>query len=477
MNYKTNEKGLLWVRKDVRLHDNPALIAALESGVNTAVFISTPEQWQRHHQAPIKIDFLRRHLVQYSTQLQKLGIRLIHLKASTYADQVFTLIDFCSSYQAQKVFANRELELDESNRDASVLAQSIDLTLFDSETIVPLGEVLNQQGKMYKVFTPYKNTWLAKVKAHGIKCLSLPTGLVKELDLATEARELPTDIINSFDFDYPMQDSIHWALSEEIISNMLPSFFEKGLLRYGADRDIPSIEGTSKLSPYLAIGAISPRWLAAQLIQRDPEIIYDQKHLAFPWLNELIWRDFYKDLLSHCPDLIKGNSFQEKYQHLPWRKSESDFNAWCEGKTGYPIVDAAMRQLLQTGWMHNRLRMVVASFLTKHLLIDWRWGERFFMAHLIDGDSSANNGGWQWAASTGCDAQPYFRIFNPITQGKKFDPKGEFVRRYVPELSDVPDKEIHFPHDYLSSIGKADIYYPALVEHTFARTRAMEFFR
>ncbi len=192
----------------------------------------------------------------------------------------------------------------------------------------------------------------------------------------------------------------------------------------------------------------------------------------------MIWREFYRHLIVAYPKLCKGVNFNEKYNSLDWRDDNADFKAWCEGKTGYPLVDAAMRQLLETGWMHNRLRMVVASFLTKHLLIDWRKGERFFIEHLIDGDLASNNGGWQWAASTGCDAQPYFRIFNPITQSKRFDPKGEFIRKYIPELSDVPDKHIHFPHDFIANTKSLSCgYWPAIVDHKAARERALSAFK
>lgn len=261
------------------------------------------------------------------------------------------------------------------------------------------------------------------------------------------------------------------------MSRVVPEFMESKLAKYGRDRDYPAIKATSGLSPYLAIGAISPRWLVTQLLQHQPDIVVDTSLASFSWLNELIWRDFYKHLLFHYPDLVKGESFNPNYRSTVWPNNPEHFKAWCEGRTGYPLVDAAMRQLVETGWMHNRLRMVVASFLTKHLLIDWRLGEAFFMSHLIDGDFSANNGGWQWAASTGCDAMPYFRIFNPITQSKKFDSQGQFIRRYVHELSDIPNKEIHFPHSYLLSRGEKERYYPPLVDHKAARERALSFYK
>jgi deoxyribodipyrimidine photo-lyase len=287
-----------------------------------------------------------------------------------------------------------------------------------------------------------------------------------------------------YHLNYPLQDSSKWPLSDHIMQTSVATFLEGRLEYYAEERDFPALKASSLLSPYLSTGVMSVRWLATQLLQKKPDIIYDDSVEGFSWLNELIWREFYKNLLYHCPELAKGRCFQAKYQTLSWPNNRRYYKAWCEGKTGYPLVDAAMKQLVQTGWMHNRLRMVVASFLTKHLLVDWRWGERFFMSHLIDGDLSANNGGWQWAASTGCDAQPYFRVFNPLTQSKKFDPSGEFIRTYLPELKDVPDKYVHFPHQYLASNRNLSLFegdraeYPKpIVEHKAARLAALAFFK
>ena len=257
---------------------------------------------------------------------------------------------------------------------------------------------------------------------------------------------------------------------------MLPNFIQQKLALYNDQRDIPSIKGTSGLSPYLAIGAISPRYLLFVVLNQYPDLLTASDSPKFSWVNELIWREFYRNLLFHFPELCKHESFKDKYRLTAWYNNSSHFTAWCEGRTGYPIVDAAMRQLNQTGWMHNRLRMVVASFLTKHLLIDWRWGEQYFMEHLIDGDLAANNGGWQWAASTGCDAQPYFRIFNPTRQSERFDPKGHFIRKYLPELKEIPDKEIHSPHSFIEK-SSVDIYWPTIVEHKEARLMALDFYK
>nr|WP_274620741.1 FAD-binding domain-containing protein [Colwellia maritima] len=212
------------------------------------------------------------------------------------------------------------------------------------------------------------------------------------------------------------------------------------------------------------------------LLNRHPDILLATDSDEFSWLNEIIWREFYRHLLFHEQRLCKHQAFKEKYRTTVWHNDKEKFMAWCKGKTGYPLVDAAMLQLNQTGRMHNRLRMVVASFLTKHLLIDWRWGEKYFMQHLIDGDLASNNGGRQWAASTGCDAQPYFRIFNPIRQSERFDPNGEFIRKYIPELNSIPDKHIHFPHQYIAN-HQLSLYWEPIVDHKEARINALAFYK
>ncbi|CAK1884657.1 deoxyribodipyrimidine photo-lyase [Vibrio crassostreae] len=484
--------NILWIRRDLRIHDNPALVAAVENGVSIAVFISTPQQWQQHHLAPIKADFIYRHLKQLESQLAEFGISLLHLKASDFDDQARQLIELYEQLDAKCVYANSEPEVDEQTRDQQLISNGVNLQISSCDVMLPLGSVLNKQGEMFKVFTPFKNAWLKEVQVKGIICSPAPIVPAKlqqtqlqQTQLQQTQRpqsQLPDDLNASrisadYDFDFPRVDSSRWPLSQDVLGNVIPNFLTNKVNDYTRLRDIPSVKGTSGLSPYLAIGAVSPRWLAIQLIQQQPDLLFDTQLPAFSWLNELIWRDFYKHLMFHHPKLVKGANFQQKYNGLDWYQDHPSFKAWCEGKTGYPLVDAAMRQLVETGWMHNRLRMVVASFLTKHLLIDWRWGERFFMSHLIDGDFSANNGGWQWASSTGCDAQPYFRIFNPITQSEKFDPKGIFIRKYIPELQNIPDKHVHFPHDFIAKNGIDSEYWQPIVEHKQARLRALAFFK
>ncbi|MGF1752059.1 deoxyribodipyrimidine photo-lyase [Vibrio makurazakiensis] len=468
-----NSKAIFWLRRDLRIHDNPALHVALKSGATEAIFISTPKQWHDHHLAPIQADFIQRHLVALAQELLEIGVKLIHLTATDYDAQRETLSRYCLQHSISTVFANREPEINEIERDSKLQHAPFELKLFSCDTILPVGSVLNKQGQMFKVFTPFKNAWLKRLQLTGI-------GLVQTLSDSHHKRaamEKRTDNGTPIEFDYPTRDSSQWPLASQVMQHVVPQFLETKLDDYALKRDYPGIKGTSGLSPYLAIGAISPRLLAIQLVQHQPNILSDTSAKGFAWFNELIWRDFYKHLLFHFPNLAKGDCFQARYQHIAWQHNHAHFVAWCEGRTGYPLVDAAMKQLVNTGWMHNRLRMVVASFLTKHLLVDWRLGERFFMSQLIDGDLSANNGGWQWAASTGCDAQPYFRVFNPILQSKKFDPNGEFIRKYLPELKNVPDKHIHFPHVYLELHENRDLYCAPIVDHKDARQRAIELFK
>lgn len=461
-------KTVFWFRRDLRLFNNLALYDAIESGCKNAIFFITPTQWRQHNVAPIQIDLIKRRVVFLGDLLAKHGIKLHVIDAETYNECVLLLDGFCSAHNITQVFANKEYEYNEQQRDADFISRAdkhqIKCTFYDGDVIAPPGTVVTKTGEMYKVFTPFKNTWL---KLHQ--------------DTHFHFRQFPqcfAEIIwqppASLESD---NSSEKWPVDDASLSGVIARFIDKKLVSYKDTRDFPSIKGTSGISPYLALGIVSVHQLVALVQQQHVDVLTSAKSNLFTWVNELVWREFYRHLIVAFPDLNKYKNFNEKYDAVKWRADDNDFTAWCEGRTGYPLVDAAMRQLLETGWMHNRLRMVVASFLTKHLLIDWRKGERFFMTHLIDGDLASNNGGWQWAASTGCDAQPYFRIFNPITQSERFDPKGEFIRKYIPELENVPDKQIHFPHEYLAKMNKKEVYWPAVVDHKAARERALNAFK
>lgn len=464
---------LLWFRSDIRIHDNAALDYFLKQKsaetTGQAIFFVSEKQWRAHDWSAIKIDFIKRHVNALAEQLLSFNIVLRFVHCDDFSEQVSYLQQYCQQHNVSEVVANHEIEFNERQRDRLCLKQGIPLRMFESDVIVAKGKVLNKSAEMYKVFTPFKRAWLSYVRQHGFDYLGKPNPTASTTQFASNDFKLPEPLICS-------GESSAWPLAAEVEQDTIPDFYQNKVAYYGEERDFPAIKATSGLSPYLAIGAISPRYLLFLFIQRFPDILLASDSPEFTWLNELIWREFYRNLIFHHSWLSKHQCFKAKYRGVVWPNNPEHFKAWCEGKTGYPLVDAAMRQLNQTGWMHNRLRMVVASFLTKHLLIDWRWGEKYFMQQLIDGDLAANNGGWQWAASTGCDAQPYFRVFNPIRQSERFDPQGEFIRKYIPELAQLPDKAIHFPHPYIAK-EKLTIYWPAIVEHKQARLLALEFYR
>lgn len=476
---------LLWFRNDLRVHDNPALLYFMQQyscqhQVKNALFFISKSQWQQHHVSDIKIDLILRHVTLLKQKLLVFGITLNVVECEDFHAQVTYLRNYCLMHDIDKIVVNSEVEINERERDEELVAHGVELITFESDVIVPKGKILNGSGEMFKVFTPFKKSWLKHVRTFGFDYISKNALTSFENENTTHDSHFADNITKNVFFTDTVNNksslSEAWPLIDSVENKIIPDFLKNKVINYHAVRDIPSIKGTSGLSPYLAIGALSPRTLLFQLLNKSPDLLIADDSDSFVWLNELIWREFYRHLLHHFPRLAKGECFKEKYNGLHWHNDSSLFELWCQGRTGYPIVDAAMRQLNQTGWMHNRLRMVVASFLTKHLLIDWRWGERYFSRKLIDGDLAANNGGWQWAAGTGCDAQPYFRIFNPILQSKRFDPKGIFIRKYLPELKNLPDNIIHFPHLFLQK-SALDIYWPPIVEHKFARQRALDFYK
>lgn len=454
---------LFWFRRDLRVFANEALVDAVEKGAKHALFFVCKKQWQIHGASPIQLDLQARRLEYLGKKLASFGIELHIREADTFADVPDALSAFCEELGITDVFANHEYEVNERERDAKCADLEINLHLYHGNLLCKPLSITTADGEMYKVFTPFKRAWLKQYEGMQFGTPAWP------LDEQNIDWELPKCV--SID-----KSSEKWPVDDESLAHVVERFVDTKLADYDDKRDFPAIKATSGLSPYLALGIVSVTSLLAQVQQRHPDVLQSAKSNLFSWVNELLWREFYNHLIYAHPKLCKYKNFNEKYNKVAWRDSDKDLQAWCDGKTGYPLVDAAMRQLVKTGWMHNRLRMVVASFLTKHLLIDWRQGEAFFMKHLIDGDLAANNGGWQWAASTGCDAQPYFRIFNPITQSERFDPDGEFIRKYLPELENIPTKSIHFPHKYIKE-NKLDCYWEAIVDHKAARERALQRFK
>ncbi len=452
-----------WFRRDLRVFANEALVAALENGARDALYVLCPGQWQAHDMAPVQRDLIYRRLNEIGHTLAGYGVMLHILEAENYTDAPQVVSSFCRGKEIDTLYLNDEYEVNEQKRDNACRHAGLTLVTFDGDLLAPPGTVTTGSGEMFKVFTPFKKAWLRRYEN---QTLTLPGWPLAPSPVPWQA---PKSIEST-------GLSAKWPADDAALERVIARFIDEKLTDYASTRDFPALKGTSGLSPYLALGIVSVKQLLCRIQARIPDILMRSEAPEFSWINELIWREFYRHLIVAWPALCRHENFNRKYDTLPWRSSDADFAAWCEGRTGYPLVDAAMRQLVSTGWMHNRLRMVVASFLTKHLLVDWRKGEKFFMQHLIDGDFASNNGGWQWAASTGCDAQPYFRIFNPISQSEKFDPHGEFIRKYLPELKNVPDKQIHFPHKYLADSG-SKVYWAPLVDHGTARQRALAVFK
>ena len=470
--------NIVWFRNDLRTYDNAVLCSAIEDAARSgaavwALFIATPHSWSQHDMAVIKQDFIRRRVTELAVDLAQLNIPLLAVEGSDYQAVPGVMKLFAQQYDV-KVFTQTEYELNEQQRDDAVeqvlRSGAGQLIRFDTQCIMPPGTIRTLQGDVYKVFTPFKRNWLSVLHSKGVQCYAKPKAVNQP-----SARLSASDMLKTFDLPAIADgnnSSASWPVEQAAALTTLRDFCQQKVQQYQLNRDYPAIDGTSKLSAYLAIGMISGAQCVARLQLEASDSWHHASSGAEVWLSELIWREFYKHILVAFPRLIMHQPFQQDTAAIRWSNSQTLFEAWCNGKTGYPIVDAAMRQLLQTGWMHNRLRMIVASFLVKDLHIDWRWGEQYFMQKLIDGDFAANNGGWQWAASTGTDAVPYFRIFNPITQSEKFDPKGDFIRLYVPELANVRDKTVHWP----AAAIRATSYMQPIVDHALARKHTLSIF-
>jgi deoxyribodipyrimidine photo-lyase len=462
-------RTLVWFRNDLRTDDNPALSAACERGAAIAVYLCAPAQLASHGVGANRRAFVLRSLTALSQVLKTLNIPLLIRTVPRFDAHPAAIVRLARAHGADVVTCNDEYPLDERRRDVtaadSCRAAGIAFHRYSGGVVIPPGQLLTGSGAPYTVFTPFKRRWLAMADDGLLQSLAAPA---RQARIDVKADPIPRSLGRA------TTDRLAelWPGGERPARQCLDAFVDRAMFRYAADRDRPATNGTSRLSPYLAVGAISARRCIAVARDRNGGALGSGDAGVATWISELIWREFYAHVTAAFPDISRGRAFRAAADRVRWRDDPIGFRAWKEGRTGYPLVDAALRQLSKTGWMHNRLRMLTAMFLTKHLLIDWRLGERHFMDLLVDGDFAANNGGWQWCASTGTDAAPYFRIFNPVTQAKRFDADGAFVRRWVPELAALEVPALFEPWRFGGVKG-----YPApIVEHGAARQRALKAF-
>ena len=458
---------LVWLRRDLRLHDHAALAEALSRpGMIQPVFVFDTEILARFADpADRRLSFIARQLARLHGELVQRGgcLLVLHGKANEVMSRLYLTLE------AGRIVAAEDAEPASRVRDKIVAARTEMTTVWD-HLLLPPKAVLKDNGMPLRVFTPYYQRWLAALRAEvtaerevvdvgRYAQYGMNQALARAAGLAVLDAASPEAMLEMVGYRLS-EDALWLPRQADALLDALPD----KLAVYKSARDMLAEEGTSKLSPYLRFGMVSVRECAR--LARGHQG-------AEKWLSELAWRDFYAMILYHHPEVVE-QEFQPRFRGLAWENNEEYFTRWREGRTGYPVVDAAMRQLLAEGWMHNRARMIVASFLTKDLLIDWRRGEEHFAQHLMDYDLASNNGGWQWAASTGTDAQPWFRIFNPVLQGRKFDPQGAYVRRYLPQLRDVPDAYIQEPWRIK---GGVEGYPSRIVEHHAVREKALELFK
>lgn len=422
---------IFWFRRDLRLHDNAGFYHALkEKNKVLPLFIFDRNILDELPENDARVNFIHQTITQLKKQLHQLNADIL----VKYGKPEVVWPEILKTYQVKAVFTNHDYEPYARERDDSMAeflaSEQVIFKTFKDQVIFEKDEILKADKKPYTVFTPFYRQWLDKLTDFYIK--------------AYPNEKYFNNLLQIKDLKLPSLAEMGFKTIEE--NTVIPAYQSK-LKKYVELRDYPAIDGTTKIGVHIRFGTLSIRQAARDGVKSN---------LRF-WLSELAWRDFYMTILWHFP-YSAFNSFKKQYDNIQWRNDQTEFKAWCEGKTGYPIVDAGMRQLNQTGWMHNRVRMIVASFLTKHLLIDWRWGEAYFAKKLLDYDMASNVGGWQWAAGSGNDAAPYFRVFNPELQTKKFDPKFEYIKKWVPEFG-------------------TNKYAQPIVEHTFARERVLKVFK
>ena len=478
---KTYPKGLMWFRRDLRVDDNAALYRALRACRQVVcVFVFDRAILDALPRADRRVEFIRESLVELDTELRGLGSGLI-VRHAVAAEEIPAL---AHTLDVQAVFANRDDEPDALARDARVLGAlantGISFHTFKDSTVFDRDEVMTKAGLPYTVFTPYKRAWLAKVDSFFLKSYPVRSH-ADALAPPPPALNAPVPTLGELGFESTNLQTLEIPTGTRGAGALFEDFFER-IDRYDEARNFPAVRGPSYMGVHLRFGTVSIRQLASVAHQ----LALQGNTGAATWLSELVWRDFYFQILAHFPHVHangESKSFRPEYDKIAWhhgKHADQLFDAWCEGRTGYPLVDAAMLQIRQSGYMHNRLRMVVASFLCKDLGLDWRRGERYFALHLNDFELASNNGGWQWARSTGCAAHPDIRQLNPVTQSERFDPEGKFIRRYLPQLAGLSNVAIHAP--WMASpveleaagVRLGDNYPTPVVDHAEAREKTMQ---
>jgi len=485
----TSPRPLVWFRSDLRVRDNTALFNACRrsggragAGV-VAVFVISPGEWHAHDYAPARVDLILRSLAELSAKLAELNIPLL-IETAADADRIpATLVLLAKKHQCAEIHFNKEHELNESRRDEAVIAafQKARLQAFShtDQVCFEPGTIRTGEGRFFTIYSPFKRACFKQWESIG----GTPA-------LASPSAQAPLSIASS-----PVPKSVagwkstvsaeRWPGGESAALKRLKSFSRQGIIEYKDRRDTPSVDGTSQLSPYLTVGCISHRQCIEAAIEANlaanPKLKGNPLELGSPgpvhWISEVLWREFYIHVMVGFPRVCMHRAFQPATEAIRWNENPKHFEAWKAGRTGVPIVDAGMRQLLRDGWMHNRVRMIVAMYFTKDLFLDWRTGEKWFMQNLVDGFLASNNGGWQWSASTGTDAAPYFRIFNTYNQSEKFDSDGTYIREFIPELRDVEGPAIHDPSQ-LPGLLRTRLDYPdPLVDRVKARIRAIDAFK
>ncbi|OUV40031.1 MAG: deoxyribodipyrimidine photolyase [Rhodobacteraceae bacterium TMED111] len=465
-------KSLMWFRNDLRMDDNPALREACKSSDEVhAIYIYSQNQNNKHNKANCKTEFFIENIKALESELSKINIPLNIINSEGFKDNSEIISNYAKNHSLKKVFWNNQFGVDENERDASVQnylkSKKIEFESFDEQVVFAPGTILTGEGKPYSVFTPFKRRWIEKFN---LDLLDIEFKYTKKNVTKIKSN------LSEFDFQFKKNNLVDmslWPVGEAEALSRLKTYLDKNIFRYAQDRNDPIVDGTSRLSAYLASGIISPKRCILEALKiNNFELDAGEKGIV-KWIDEIVWREFYKNIMFSFPRVSKGQPFQDYTKKIEWRFDENEFTAWKEGKTGFPIIDSAIKQMLSEGWMHNRLRMVVAMFFTKNMLHDWRLGEAFFMQNLIDGDFSSNNGGWQWSSSTGTDAAPYFRIFNPLTQSKNFDSEGLFIKKHIKELENVDKKEIHDPSP---DTRKSQNYPKQILDLKQSRLRAIDAF-